>query len=342
MSLESDLFMKRKPDEKKLRSFGFVRASDGFLYERTVLDGKFRAVVRVSTKGDVSGDMIDAETDEEYLPLHMRHADNTTANLVRSAYLDVLREVAEKCFVMTEFMSDQTIRMASWIQKEFGEEPDNPFSDVDAAIFRNRESRKWYAIVMIVEKGKVLGTKDESRAEVMNLKVPKERLEEILQIKGIYPAYHMNKKSWVSIIMDNTVPDPWVEHLLEQSRSFTETRNPQNAPHDWIVPANPKYYDVLGNLKAYGTLEWPGIKGVKANDTVYIYYAAPYSCLLMKCRAVSFTGGTDAAGLTLEEVYDKDRYPLALLKEKGLNSVRFARRIPYSLKEYLEEDNGVQ
>ena len=67
MSLESDLFMKRKPDEKKLRSFGFVPENDGFSYERIVMDGKFRAVVRVSSKGDVSGDMIDAETDEEYL-----------------------------------------------------------------------------------------------------------------------------------------------------------------------------------------------------------------------------------------------------------------------------------
>ena len=53
--------------------------------------------------------------------------------------------------------------------------------------------------------------------EIVNVKVRKERLDEILSTRGIFPAYHMNKKSWVSIIFDGTVPDESILSMLHDS-----------------------------------------------------------------------------------------------------------------------------
>ena len=44
--------------------------------------------------------------------------------------------------------------------------------------------------------------------------------------------------------------------------------------------------------------------------------------------------------LKFEKLYDPKKYPLSELKAHGLKTVRFAVRIPASLKEYLEEKEG--
>ena len=338
MSLESDLFVKLKPDYEKLRSFGFEEKDGVFTYKRVTMNGAFECVVRVKRDGTVFGDMIDTETEEEYLPLHLRIADNTYANLVRSAYLEVLEEIAAKCFLRTDFLYAQTERIAAFIKEEFGEEPDHPFEDFEGIVFRNKQSRKWYALVASVQKGKLDKTEDKTLTEVMNLKVPAEYMEELLEMKGIYPAYHMNKKSWITVEMNDSVADPVIEHLVERSRMFTVKE--KSGTHDWLVPANPKIYDVIGNMTKYKVLEWPAKRGMSIGETVYIYYSAPYSAIVMKCTVVSSGMPEITTTLKFEKLYDPKKYPLSELKAHGLKTVRFAVRIPASLKEYLEEKEG--
>ena len=38
-----------------------------------------------------------------------------------------------------------------------------------------------------------------------------------MKIKGFYPAYHMNKKSWISIILDASVSTETIEKLVKIS-----------------------------------------------------------------------------------------------------------------------------
>ena len=171
--------------------------------------------------------------------------------------------------------------------------------------------------------------------EILNLKVREDRLEQELALPDIYPAYHMNKKNWISVLLDGRVPDEHILELLAESRRFTETSKPGLAPHDWLLPANPKYYDVLGGFRRNPVHVWPTRKKMQKGDTVYIYYAAPYSCLIMRCSVTGvYPEGTE---LTVREFYDRDRWPLAELKAHGANTVRFVTRIPLRLKEYREK-----
>ena len=53
--------------------------------------------------------------------------------------------------------------------------------------------------------------------EVINVKVDSSKIGEILSIKGYYPAFHMNKKCWVSIILDETLPDTEIQRRIADS-----------------------------------------------------------------------------------------------------------------------------
>ncbi len=55
----------------------------------------------------------------------------------------------------------------------------------------------------------------------MNVKVDPLLMGSLLVKKGIYPAYHMNKTTWISVVLDEIEDDGTV--LLLVDMSFCET-----------------------------------------------------------------------------------------------------------------------
>ncbi|WP_304427702.1 MmcQ/YjbR family DNA-binding protein [Dubosiella newyorkensis] len=43
----------------------------------------------------------------------------------------------------------------------------------------------------------------------------------MLQEKGIYPGWHMNKKTWISLVLDGTLTDETIQKLIEESYQAT-------------------------------------------------------------------------------------------------------------------------
>lgn len=53
--------------------------------------------------------------------------------------------------------------------------------------------------------------------EVINVKVSGDGIQTLLARDGIYPAFHMNKKCWVSIILDETLTDAEIQRMVRDS-----------------------------------------------------------------------------------------------------------------------------
>ena len=102
--------------------------------------------------------------------------------------------------------------------------PDYPFEgDFETAVFRHSGSRKWYAIVMRVSRRK-FGFDDDEVIDVVNLKLPTEMFGSFDTSDGVYPAYHMNKLHWVSVLLPDS-PDNIVEFLLNVSFEATKSKS---------------------------------------------------------------------------------------------------------------------
>ncbi|MFR7932285.1 MAG: hypothetical protein ACLU4Q_07550 [Streptococcus thermophilus] len=56
----------------------------------------------------------------------------------------------------------------------------------------------------------------------------------------------MSKKTWISLVLDETIPDQTIFELIRGSRSLVVPKHLRKAsePHYWIVPVNLKYYDI--------------------------------------------------------------------------------------------------
>ncbi len=88
------------------------------------------------------------------------------------------------------------------------------------AVFRHRENRKWFAVFMTIPKSR-LGIREDGLIDVVNVKCAEELTEALWQEKGILPAYHMNKRKWLSVILDGSVPTDTVTWLLAISHRLT-------------------------------------------------------------------------------------------------------------------------
>lgn len=107
-------------------------------------------------------------------------------------------------------------------REQWGVEADCPFAGYpEVAVLRHADSRKWFAIVMPVRPDR-LGLRD-ARAEVdvLNLKCQPPLVTMLLEREGVFPAYHMDRRHWVSIVLDGPFPDGEIVELLALSRRLT-------------------------------------------------------------------------------------------------------------------------
>ena len=108
----------------------------------------------------------------------------------------------------------------------YGTSPDYPFEDLhETAVLRHADHRKWYAIVMRVSRRK-FGLESDEVIDVVNLKLPTEMFGSFGAAEGIYPAYHMNKLHWVSVLLPDA-PENVVSFLTNASFEATRSKRKQ-------------------------------------------------------------------------------------------------------------------
>lgn len=108
-----------------------------------------------------------------------------------------------------------------YILDAYGTEADRPWAKYpDYEVYRHDINRKWFALVMEVEKSR-FGLCGNELISVVNLKCGPFMSGSLRQENGIFPAYHMNKENWITVLLDGTVPDETLKVLIDMSYSAT-------------------------------------------------------------------------------------------------------------------------
>ena len=224
MRLEDKIFQRKRIILNDLIEYGF-KHEDKYFYQQDIMDEAFRVEVSVSDKGDVESKVIDKLNDEEYHQVYADNYDNAYVNMVREAYIDLLKDIADKCCKDLYFSSDQANRITKQIYEKWEIIPDFPWVDKansKSGIFRHKHNDKWFGLIMNVEKGKISETNDKEEVDGINLKIKPEDGETLRSNEGIYHAYHMNKKHWITIILDEEISDETIMRLVVESYNLTQ------------------------------------------------------------------------------------------------------------------------
>lgn len=218
------------------------------------------------------------------------------------------------------------------------------------AIFRHQDNEKWFGLIMDVPSEK-LGLPGDQVRDILNVKMSDMFLvDALVQQEGYLRGYHISKGNWVSILLDGTVPLEEICRWLDESFLNTASREIKQKlrpPKEWIIPSNPRYYDVQAAFRESEEINWKQGKGIKAGDTVYMYVAAPVSAILYKCLVtetdmpVHFQHTqvhiTHLMRIKLLREYPPEQFTFEKLgREYGINAIRGPRGIPEALSQDLQ------
>ena len=82
----------------------------------------------------------------------------------------------------------------SWVKEVYGTEPDYPWNDWNA-VLRHKGNN--------------------------NVKCDPVLIGSLREQSGFFPAYHMNKENWISILLDGSVPEDVIKNLINMSYELT-------------------------------------------------------------------------------------------------------------------------
>ncbi len=87
-------------------------------------------------------------------------------------------------------------------------------------VFCHRNNQKWFALLIEVP-GEKLGLAGDGMVDIVNLKCDPILAGSLRTEPGIYPAYHMNKERWISVLLDSSVAEETLKILLDMSFHLT-------------------------------------------------------------------------------------------------------------------------
>ncbi len=138
---------------------------------------------------------------------------------IRSKFEALLLDIRDKCCKNQYFQSEQARRINEFIYEAYDVMPEFLWPNIPSyAAFRKKQGGKWFAVIGSVPRRKVdtisLSAED---VEVLNVKVDSSVIRDVLSQKGYYPAFHMNKKCWVSIILEDALSDEEIQDRVRFS-----------------------------------------------------------------------------------------------------------------------------
>ena len=215
------IFSDRRADPEKLRAYGFRETDGAYLYEQPLLSGAFTLRVRVRADG-VDACLIDAATDEPYTLFLVEDAQGSFIGEVRAAYCDALSAVAEACFAKTVFQSGYSERVIEQVRNAYGDELEFLWEKSPKnAILRRKDNRKWYAALLTISKSK-LGAFPDEEIEILDLRAAPEAIPDMVDGKRVFAGYHMNKKHWITLPLDGTLPAEEICAMLDTSYALAK------------------------------------------------------------------------------------------------------------------------
>ena len=241
-------------------------------------------------------------------------------------------------------------QIADFVRREYKIAPAYPWlRHPDYAVFRHTDNAKVFGFVTTVQREK-LGCSGEGICELLTVKVRDALLADLLASQaGFFPGYYNRRGNWISILLDGSVPLDEITAWLSESYKLTASSATKKAlrdPKEWIVPANPKYYDIEAAFDEAEEIDWKQGAGIKKDDILYMYVAAPVSAILYQCivTATDIPFFLDEGGVHIRSLmrirllrrYRRDQFTFEILgRDYGIFAVRGPRGVPETLSQAL-------
>lgn len=256
----SKKFENRKFKFDKLLNYGFVKDNNSYIYEKNILENHFTIIIVINKF--VKCKVIDNDFNEEYLPFYVKDSSGEFIGLINEEFDLVITDILENCTYIDIFKNENSKKIIKYIEDNYHDKLEFLWDKFPSfAVVRNGSNNKWYCLLAKIKLSN-LELDSDDLVEVINLRYNKDKIDKIIDYEKVFPAYHMNKTSWITVRLDNNSYLE-IKKLLDNSYCLVSNKSGLTST-DMAL----KIYDYLkkipkGKVVTYGQIaEHLGNKGL--------------------------------------------------------------------------------
>lgn len=110
-----------------------------------------------------------------------------------------------------------------YVKKQYGTIPEYLWKESPESAVLRHKNGKWYAVLMQVEESR-LGLEGDTKVDIIDVKCDPDMLGLLTQTYGFLPGYHMNKKYWITMLLDGSVSEAKILDFLDMSYDLIDGR----------------------------------------------------------------------------------------------------------------------
>ncbi len=224
-----DIFLNYKADFDKLINYGFIMQNDSLYYTTTIVNEQMKLSVNVFKDGHIKTEVFDLDSEEIYDLFLAENASGVFVGIVKTEYENALLDIRDKCFDKYIFKSEYSKLIENYVKEKYGDELEFLWTKApNNAILRRKDSNKWYC-AMLTTKAESIGLNGKHIVEIIDIMENPNTISNIIDYVNYFPAYHMNKKYWLTIKLDNCTLsiDKIFEHI-DNSYSLANRKPAKN------------------------------------------------------------------------------------------------------------------
>lgn len=208
----------KKYKESSLISFGFKKNSEEYTFKKFIEDLDLIFIAKLDKEEKLLVTVIDSLTNDEFR-LHLSpKADGEYVQSVRNEIEKLTESIKNSC-AESDLFSMQWQKITEYINNKYNAPIECMWKDKfnsDEGIFRRDDNKKWFAALLICNR-KTLTGKGLGKMEVLNVRVDPKKLESFVDNNLFFPGYHMNKKNWISIVLNEGCPLETIFAFIDES-----------------------------------------------------------------------------------------------------------------------------
>ena len=212
----NEIFDKNIFNSKLAIAYGFSKVGDYYILQSDIDVENFNAIVKID-KVSFEVNVIELPFNEEYILFNVLDSKGKFVSKIRTKVNELIEDIVKNCFKSLDYRK----LLLDYVKEKYGTIPEEPWEDNNHATIKTSNSKKWYGIFMSIPY-KTLGLERNGKIDILNVKLNPELIESLIDKKHFFPAYHMNKKYWITILLDSDTDVNLVKSLIDKSFKLVE------------------------------------------------------------------------------------------------------------------------
>ncbi len=212
----NEIFDKNIFNSKLAVAYGFSKTGDYYVLQSDIYMENFNVIIKVG-KESFEVNIIELPFNEEYILFNVLDSKGKFVSKIRKKVNELIEDIVKNCFTSLDYRKI----LLDYVKEKYETIPEEPWEDNNHATIKTSNSKKWYGIFMSIPY-KTLGLEKSGKIDVLNVKLNPELIQSLIDKKHFFPAYHMNKKHWISIVLDSDVDLNLVKSLIDESFNLVE------------------------------------------------------------------------------------------------------------------------